>query len=124
MGDILARLPADDRVARWLTTRPKVLALLRDLKAVACQSGRLRIHERQSMGGPINQSEWPKDHWSVAMIERSYGRFLAKSGDRQRDLLGDLGDTGEQHQIGGHRTRKTRDLGGRVSGLRRKTQAG
>ena len=79
-------------------------------------------------GGPIDQSEWPKDHWraalratgirprkfyetrhtfisvalsrgvnlkwlaeycgtSVAMIERSYGRFLAAGADHQLALL-------------------------------------
>jgi integrase len=116
-------------------------------------------------GGPINQSEWPKDHWhaalratgirprkfyatrhtfisialtrgvnikclaeytgtSVAMIERGYGRFLAESGESQLDLLGDDGDTGGHHQRRQDRTRKTRDLGGRVSVLRRKTQTG
>jgi len=94
-------------------------------------------------GGPIDQGEWPKDHWraalratgirprkfyatrhtfisvalsrgvnlkwlaeycgtSVAMIERSYGRFLAAGADHQLALL----------------------AGGEGAAVRRTTQAG
>ena len=113
-------------------------------------------------GKPINQSEWPKDHWrraltatkvrprkfystratfisvpltkganlkfigqycgtSVAMIERSYGRFLPDGDDHQLALL--AGADSGNGKAPPQRTPKNRDPGGRVSVLRRKTQA-
>jgi integrase len=47
---------------------------------------------------------------SVAMIERSYGRFLAAGSDSQLELLAGDGRDRRQSQHRSYRTAKTRDL--------------
>jgi integrase len=149
---------------RTIAVIPEVRQLLRALQPLhAGPAGYVFTNAKN--GGPINQSEWPKDHWntalratgirprkfyatrhtfisialsrgvnlkwlaeycgtSVAMIERSYGRFLADSGESQLDLLGSVNRGVEALRLRPDRGRKNRDLGGGVSVLRRKTLAG
>jgi len=128
--------------ARTIPVQPAVVALLRDLQLLHADADGF-VFVTAKHGGPIDQSEWPKDHWraalratgirprrfyatrhtfisvalsrgvnlkwlaeycgtSVAMIERSYGRFLAAGADHQLALL----------------------AGGEGAALRRTTQAG
>jgi len=150
--------------ARTIAIVPEVRAILRDRKPLRVDPDAY-VFTNAKNGGPINQGEWPQDHWhaalratgirprkfyatrhsfvsialtrgvnlkfiaeycgtSVAMIERSYGRFLADGADHQLGLLAG-NDCGPQRGRGlPDRTGKTRDLPTKVSGLPRKTQVG
>jgi hypothetical protein len=133
---------AGSRSQHPIPLQPAVVAVLRELQPLhADADGFVFVNQRN--GDPIDQSEWPKDHWraalratgirprkfyatrhtfisvalsrgvnlkwlaeycgtSVAMIERSYGRFLAAGADHQLALL----------------------AGAEVAAVRRTTQAG
>ena len=146
---------------RTINLVPEVRRVLRGLKPLHVAPDDY-VFRNAKNGGPINQGEWPKDHWhsalratairprkfyatrhtfisialsngvnlkwlaeycgtSVAMIERSYGRFLADGGDHQLALLAGTDQVNGKAQRSSARTLKTRDLGGGVSGLHRKT---
>jgi len=112
---------------RTIRLVPAVREVLQDLKPLHADAADF-VFTNSKNGGPIDQREWPKDHWrqalrgagvrhrkfyatrhtfisvgltkglnlkflaeycgtSVAMIERSYGRFLASHVDEQLALL-------------------------------------
>jgi len=158
-----AAAPKTRASERTIVVVPAVRDVLRDLKPLHLPPDDY-VFRNQKNGGPIDQGEWPKGRWnvalratgirprkfygtrhtfisialtrgvnlkwlaeycgtSVAMIERSYGRFLADGGDHQPALIAGVDTASGKAERPRQRTGKNRDLGGRVSGLGRKTQA-
>ncbi|HXQ22306.1 MAG TPA: hypothetical protein VN812_11580 [Candidatus Acidoferrales bacterium] len=58
--------PSLPRRHRTITVRPVVVAILRDLKPLHVGPDDYVLVNAKN-GGPINQSEWPKDHWHAAL---------------------------------------------------------